>query len=81
MPCGGIWTPEPGDHWLAHKCWVCEEHDCELFCAEWDTPLHVRCLGKFLETPEGKIMLRHGHGIAIPERPDGESWAGVEVEA
>lgn len=80
MPCGGIWTPEPGSHWLDHTCWVCGERGCELFCDEWDTTLHVRCLGAFLQTEEGKCVLLHGHGISIPDREDGESWAGVTLD-
>jgi hypothetical protein len=78
MPCGGIWTPEPGSFWIAdHPCWVCQEKGCELFCDEWDTPLHVRCLGKFLDTDEGRCMLLHGHGIHVEGREDGTAWPGV----
>lgn len=80
MPCGGIWTPEPGSHWLDHECWVCREKGCELFCDEWDTCLHVRCLGTFLNTEEGKCVLLHGHGIWVPERTAAEGgWPGVEI--
>lgn len=78
MPCGGIWTPFPGSHWLQHPCFVCGAPDSELFCDEWDTPLHVRCLGKFLESDEGKCMLLHGHGIQVLERTDTQGWPGVE---
>lgn len=69
MPCGGIWTPEPGSHWVQGRCWVCPETGCELFCDEWDTPLHIRCLGRFLEMEEGKLaIINHGHSISVEER-------------
>lgn len=81
MPCGGIWTPEPGSFWLADsRCWVCQGPDCELFVDEWDAQLHVRCLGAFLQTEEGRCMLLHGHGIQIPEREDGKGWPGVTID-
>lgn len=69
MPCGGIYaftgTPYP--------CWVCGEATAELFCEEWDTTLHVKCLGAFLQSSEGRCVLLHKHAIEIPE--------GLEAEA
>lgn len=68
MPCGGIWTPGPDSSWTnGGPCWVCQEDGCELFCDEWDTPLHVRCLGEFLCSEEGRIVLDHGHCIEVAE--------------
>ena len=67
MPCGGIWAPEPGSHWLSTKCWECGQTGCELFCDEWDTPLHIKCLGKFLQSDEGQIVINHKHSIFVPE--------------
>jgi hypothetical protein len=58
MPCGGIWPAMSG-----HPCWVCGEIGCDLFCEEWDTPLHKRCLGAFLKTEEGQCVIEHGHNI------------------
>ncbi len=67
MPCGGITAYPPGDFWSQGKCWVCDEEGCELFCEEWDTPLHYKCLGTFLASEEGQVVLRHRHMIDIPE--------------
>lgn len=59
MPCGGIY-PVSG---LIYPCWVCDKHNCELFCEEWDTAIHKKCVDKFLETDEGKLVLNHEHNI------------------
>ncbi len=68
MPCGGIWMPVKGTHWLNGPCWCCGKTECELFCDEWDTPLHIECLSLFLRTDEGRLtLLDHKHGIYIPE--------------
>ncbi len=58
MPCGGIWPAESD-----HPCWACGETGCDLWCEEWDTPLHKRCLGAFLKTEEGQCVIAHGHNI------------------
>lgn len=60
MPCGGITpcTPQPRD-----RCWVCNEGGTDHFIEEWDAGLHYRCLGKFLSSDEGQVILDHGHVI------------------
>jgi len=65
MPCGGIYPVSDGP---AHgKCWVCYSDDPEpmLFCEEWDTFLHAKCVLKFLNSKEGKIVLLHKHPVYI----------------
>jgi hypothetical protein len=66
MPCGGIY-PASG-HWTEHPCWVCCKRGCDLFCDEWDTPIHSRCVPEFLRGGEGKIVLAHGHGVVIMKK-------------
>jgi hypothetical protein len=77
MPCGGIY-PLDG-HWSrpylrpgadGHGCLVCQGPVVEavdLFVEEWDAYLHRKCLGPFLTSPEGIIVMRHGHEIVLPE--------------
>ncbi len=60
MPCGGIYPYS--DTW---KCWICQVKDTNLFCHEWDMPICIDCLPKFLESDEGRCMLNHGHGVII----------------
>jgi hypothetical protein len=64
MPCGGIY---PVKVEYGSKCWYNDGDDAELFCDEWDTFIHIRCLGRFLESIEGRCMLSHGHAIFVPE--------------
>lgn len=78
MPCGGIY---PGaDISVDRPCWFwttggreedellagCGPSPAELFCEEWDTFLHVKCLIRFLQTEEGKGVMAHGHEIHVP---------------
>lgn len=65
MPCGGIYPGGPCGPEDDYPCWVCREKECDLFCDEWDTPLHSRCVAKFLESDEGRIVLAHGHEVVI----------------
>jgi hypothetical protein len=88
MPCGGI-IPIKGTwvekfHDPKHPCWQCNKGDCDVFCQEWDTPLHSKCVRAFLETEEGKIVLAHKHMVVIVKE-DGEleelfEEGDVEVE-
>lgn len=64
MPCGGIYPVETSDQ--TGRCWFDDGSGAELFCEEWDTFLHVRCLLEFLGTEEGRCLLSHGHMIAVP---------------
>jgi hypothetical protein len=42
-----------------------------LWCEEWDAPLHTGCVEEFLKTPDGKIVLAHGHSIVLePNGPE-----------
>ncbi len=64
MPCGGIHPMGSVDY----PCWMCGEKGCDLFCDEWDTPIHSRCVPAFLETEEGETVLRHGHEVVIRKK-------------
>lgn len=64
MPCGGI-RPLLSRQSSHYPCWVCNLKDCDLWCEEWDTPIHSRCVPRFLKTEEGKIVLDHGHGVQM----------------
>lgn len=69
MPCGGIYPGSPmGAACSSHPCWVCDKKGCDLFCDEWDTPLHSRCVAKFLESDEGRIVLGHGHQVVVMKK-------------
>jgi hypothetical protein len=74
MPCGGIY-PINGS-WLAntgtqkYPCFHCNKPDCDLWCEEWDAPIHSACVSEFLTGPEGQIVLAHGHKVTILK--DGE---------
>jgi hypothetical protein len=71
MPCGGIypirgsWIEELGN--TKGECYFCGKntHINDLFCEEWDCYLHKECVKPFLETKEGKIVLKHGHDISL----------------
>ena len=69
MPCGGIYPIEAmGESYQDVKdtpCWMCGQSGCEVFCEEWDTGLHKKCVEEFLKTPEGKIVIAHGHEIHL----------------
>lgn len=72
MPCGGIYGVE--GHFSqagagGASCFQCRgtEPRPELFVEEWDAFLHRDCLGRFLLSPEGLIILKHGHEIVVPE--------------
>lgn len=62
MPCGGVYSVPPSPR---NTCFVCERGGGDLFCDEWDTHLHRECLGSFLLSEEGKIVLAHGHAISV----------------
>lgn len=71
MPCGGIYPVEESPGFASRKetrCLMCDGADCELHCEEWDSDLHVRCLGSFLCSEEGQVVLNHGHEIYVRER-------------
>jgi hypothetical protein len=62
MPCGGIDKyndVHPGD------CFYCSKPDATHYCHEWDCMLHADCIIPFLETEEGKIVIKHGHTVTI----------------
>jgi hypothetical protein len=62
MPCGGIdkyKDVHPGD------CFLCGKPDATHYCHEWDCMLHADCIVPFLETEEGKIVIKHGHRVTI----------------
>jgi hypothetical protein len=73
MPCGGIYSINA--HWSAaylkhtnSDCFQCTKQvkaKRDLFVEEWDAYLHRKCLGAFLKSPEGEIVIKHGHEIII----------------
>lgn len=77
MPCGGIY-PKEGS-WAQHAnaalgCYHCDLPCCELWCEEWDAPIHDRCVDAFLKTREGQIILDHGHEVVrLPQRRPGKT--------
>lgn len=73
MPCGGIYPGGPCGL-TDHPCWVCGEKGCDLFCDEWDTPIHSRCVPDFLETDEGKCVLHHGHEVVVVGEDGEHIW-------
>lgn len=73
MPCGGIYPMKadgPVECWFALYSELrpkqCDNSVPELFCEEWDTFLHVKCLINFLTTEEGRCVMAHGHEIHVP---------------
>ena len=37
----------------------------DFFIDEWDAYIHSECVPSFLQTEEGRIVLEHGHEVAI----------------
>jgi hypothetical protein len=71
-PCGGITPQDPMGGIPAGLCWTCDEYvsgnpNDGLYVEEWDAVIHRHCLGYFLASPEGIIVLGHGHQIIVPE--------------
>jgi hypothetical protein len=78
MPCGGIY---PIAHHVVgnsmhdptnpnHGCRVCQgpvDASVDLFVNEFTTFLHRACFRKFINSPEGEVILEHGHAILLPE--------------
>lgn len=86
MPCGGI-RPEAFGHPNPEiECFTCPEKIIEragLFVEEWDTWIHVHCLGTFLLSVEGKVVRDHYHRIIIPEGYPANRdkyWKGYDEE-
>lgn len=77
MPCGGIrpvlvkdeTSYLPGAQKWCFQCrevWN-EEAEYVYFCDEWDCWICRECIHEFLQTEEGKIVIRHKHEILIEE--------------
>lgn len=70
MPCGGIFPTMFGAI-PTGECIQCGDpvrpNDAGLFVEEWDAVLHRSCLGYFLCSEEGEVVLLHGHEIVLPE--------------
>ena len=69
MPCGGIYPFEGNEDYECIFC-GCMDPYPELWVEEWDAALHYKCLGKFLASPMGEIVLAHRHIIFA--NPDNE---------
>lgn len=74
MPCGGIYPI--GGSWVEGyaaqqaqtgeaDCFYCRKTEPPVthFCDEWDCYLHAHCIDEFLATPEGQIVILHGHEV------------------
>ena len=72
MPCGGIYPLTR--HWSAAyldptqrslACFYCDKSEPPVthFVEEWDAYIHRDCIDEFLKTPEGEIVLAHGHEV------------------
>lgn len=71
MPCGGIFSTVYGRPMLAGSCFQCGKWTDEwdgLFVEEWDAVIHRECLGLFLCSEEGKVVMEHGHAIQVEEK-------------
>ncbi len=85
MPCGGIYRiRSEGFDRIAH-CFHCNKEIAPggplYFVEEWDAHVHGKCIHAFLLTDEGRIVLQHGHVIAIDEgggAPDDELAAAPQ---
>lgn len=62
MPCGGVRRVPLV---LNCECWVCQIGGCAHFVDEWDAYIHARCVIPFLASPEGQIVISHGHDVLI----------------
>ena len=69
MPCGGIFPREgtfAGPVEDTDDCFHCgKTGNATHYCEEWDCYLHKDCIGEFLLTEEGQIVIKHGHSIII----------------
>lgn len=66
MPCGGIYPVHGEPEWMLQGgCWVCGERGDGPyhFVEEWDAYLHTRCVDEFLRSPEGEVVVSHGHEV------------------
>jgi hypothetical protein len=69
MPCGGIlpiyhfakgfFPPEGG------RCWICKKAGAKHYLEEFDVLVHARCSIYFLTTPEGDVIMDHGHIVLL----------------
>lgn len=66
MPCGGIYKQLTDKESWCFECGQTITTDTEsYYCEEWDCDIHVTCLDAFLDSPEGEIVLLHGHDIEM----------------
>lgn len=78
MPCGGIWPIKP-DNDPRSRCWVCDKPGSNLCVEEWDAVLHSSCLDAFMETDEGRLIIRHSHDIiTVDENDQPIRWRPIE---
>jgi hypothetical protein len=72
MPCGGIY-PVKGS-WVEpycgqdERCFHCGQPipslDQMLWVEEWDAAIAKDHLNDFMATPEGQVIVKHGHAVA-----------------
>jgi len=46
-------------------CCVCHEGDSQHYCYETEAFIHARCAIPFLQTENGKQIIRHGHQVRL----------------
>lgn len=67
MPCGGIYPiphDDPGGSGT-ERCYYCNEGAPIVthYVEEWDAVIHKDCIDDFLKTPDGLLIIRHGHKV------------------
>lgn len=75
MPCGGIYpvkkhfSKESFKEDQAVPCFSCNQtvkyEEDASFVEEWDAFIHRSCILPFLSTPEGQIVISHGHVVCF----------------
>jgi len=67
--CGGIYpikgTIKTRPPAAKRICCVCGKDNASHFCQETEVYLHAVCAIAFLQTEDGKIVIKHGHHIHI----------------
>jgi hypothetical protein len=69
MPCGGI-TPTKNSFLRdtvasPQECYYCGKKGALHFVEEWDAFIHAVCVPAFLQTDEGKVIIKHKHEVYI----------------
>ena len=64
MPCGGIYPVTDKDKGWCFGCGATlDGSELCSFVEEWDALIHDRCIDSFLTSPDGQLVISHGHDI------------------